>query len=140
MRKTGLEFASGTTEDCQKLIARLFRPAELLGSYQHARRLFNSSDIVLVSDEIDPADLTAWPRRKYIQQLRVNLGQHAKRVLPFLTMNTKSAHQIVRMPLDSDAFWLVIERRFETPIMCVLFANPYEEMASSDPEPAMGEA
>lgn len=140
MLKTGLEFANGTTEDCQKLVVSMFKPSELLGWYKDARRLYKSSDVVLVTDATDPSGVKAWPRAKYIEQLRVSMGRNAERLMPSLTMSTKSAHQIVRMPGDSDAFWLVIARGNQIPIMCVLFANPYEELAPDAPAPAIGEA
>lgn len=131
MLKTGLEFAPGTTEEAQKLIVRMFQPGELLGWYKNARRTYKSGDLVLVTDARDPSGVTAWPRAKYVEQLRVGMGAaNGPRMVQGLTIAHQSAHQVVKLPNDSDAFWLVVILGAQVPSMCVLYASPYEEMAT----------
>lgn len=139
MLKTGLEFANGTTEDCQKLVLRLFDPNNLLIGYKQARQAYKTGDLVLVTN-VNDARVEAWPRLKYIEQLRVSMGRNAETMLSSLRMTTDSAHKIVSMPADSDAFWLWIIRGKDTPIMVVMYASPYEVLAPNDPAPAIGEA
>jgi hypothetical protein len=140
MIKTGLEFANGTTDDCKRLVVGLFQPAELLGWYREARRLNKTADVVLVSDAADPSGVKAWPRGKYVEQLRVSMGANAAKMLPSLTIAHQSAHQVAMLPYDSDAFWLVVVRGQQLPLMVVLYANPYEELGAGDPAPVIGSA
>lgn len=139
MLNIGLEFANGTTEDCQKLVLRLFDPNNLLIGYKRARAAYKSGDLVLVTSTND-VTVRAWPRLKYVEQLRVSMGRNADPMLARLRMTTDSAHKIVSMPADSDAFWLWITCGKDSPIMVVMYASPYEVLAPNDPAPAMGEA
>jgi len=125
MLGTSLEFAPGTTEDCQKLMAQLFKPGELLGAYRMARQRFGVSDLVLVTAQQDGSGFEAMVRSHYVSRLRQGLGRNGAKMLAALGVAHKSAHQVVSLPKESDAFWLVINRRDALPVMVVLFATQY---------------
>ncbi len=125
MLGTSLEFAPGTTEDCQKIMAQLFKPGELLGAYRMARQRFGVSDLVLVAAQHDGSGCEAMVRSHYVSRLRQGLGRNGAAMLNALGVAHKSAHEIASMPKDSDAFWVVINRRDALPVMVVLFATKY---------------
>ena len=126
MLGTALEFAPGTTEDCQRLVTRLFQePGAVLGAYRTARKRFGSSDLVLVTAEHDPSGFEAMLRARYVGQLRRGLGQNGAKLLDALGVTHQSAHQVASLPKDSDAFWLMVNRKDALPVMVVLFAAPY---------------
>lgn len=131
MLQTGLEFAPGTTDDCKKMVARLFQPNDILGSYRHARGKFRTGDLVMVGSESDPSGFNVEPRTAYIKRLRQALGSHAPRTMLSLGVANQSAHSVVKLPFEADAMWLIITRGKEMPIMCVLFTTPYEMTASA---------
>ena len=126
MLKTGLEFAPNTSEECQRLVTKLFEPRQLFEWYRAARRTFQTGDIVLVTSESDPSGTSAKPRMQYVKKTRENTGRNAPAVLGLLTIAKKTAHSIVQLPFEADAFWLVIERQGAPQVMAVLFAMPYE--------------
>lgn len=131
MLNNGLEFAKGTTKDCQRLVQRLFDPADLLGAYKMARIQFKSGDLVLVVSEEDPSGFDARPRMEHIAKIRASMSpRNAAKMMPVLAIAHKSAHQIVSLPFESNAFWLVITRREALPIECVLYVTPYEVATS----------
>jgi hypothetical protein len=136
MLGTALEFAPGTTEDCQRLMAQLFKPGELLGAYRMARQRFGVSDLVLVTAQQDGSGFEAMVRSHYVGRLRRGLGRNGAKMLEALGVVHQSAHQVVRMPADSDAFWLVINRRDALPVMVVLFATQYATDADAE-EPSI---
>jgi ABC-type sugar transport system substrate-binding protein len=126
MLGTALEFAPGTTEDCQRLVTRLFQqPGAVLGAYRTARQRFGTSDLVLVTAEADPSGFEAMVRGHYVATLRRGLGARGTKMLETLGLAHKSAHQVASLPKDSDAFWLVVNRKDMLPVMVVLFAAPY---------------
>jgi hypothetical protein len=126
MLATALEFAPGTTEDCKRLVARLFRePGEVLGAYRTARKQFRTGDLVLVTAEHDPSGFEATPRAHYVEKLRQGLGRDGAKLLAVLGIAHQSAHKVASLPWESDAMWLVINRRDALPVMVVLFAAPY---------------
>lgn len=129
MFKTGLEFAPGTTDDSKKLVASLFQPGEILSAYKTARGTLKTGDLVLVVSESDPSGFRAEPRTDYLRRLRQSLGANAARTMPALGINSKSAHSVVQLPFDSDAFWFIVTRGQEMPAMCVLYAMPYQDSA-----------
>jgi hypothetical protein len=132
MLGTGLEFATGTTEDCQRLVARLFqRPEEVLDRYRTARKLHRTSDLVLVTAEHDPSGFDTLPRARYIHRLRIGLGRDGDAMIAALGIAHRSAHQVVSLPRESDAFWLIINRKSAMPVMVVLFAAPYASDADA---------
>ena len=129
MLKKGLEFAAGTSEDCQKLVVQLFKPEYLFGAYRMARSELQTGDIALVTAEWDPSGVEKWRRHDYVAKIRAG----AAKMLPVLTIAHKSAHQIAALPFESDAFWLIILRKDALPIMCVIFMSPYEVAAEDEP-------
>ena len=62
---------------------------------------------------------------KYCKHLQSVFGKRAAE----FGMWARSAQSIVKMPADSSAFWLVIEIGDDMPIMCVIFAVPYQTEA-----------
>lgn len=123
----GLEFAPGTTEDCKKLVSNLFDPGEILGAYRMAREQFKTSDIAIVVSERDPSGFNAMTRIEFVKRLRAETGRNAPKLLSALTMAQRTAHNIMKLPSESEAMWLVIDRgRENVPVTCVIFSAPYE--------------
>lgn len=134
MLKTGLEFAPGTTNECKELVARLFKPGEIIGAYRQARSMFKTGDLVAVVSEADPSGFNIEPRTAYLKRLRDVLGAKAKSTMPALGISNKSAHAVVQLPFESEAFWLIVTRGHQKmPAMCVLFTTPYETTAVATP-------
>ena len=123
MLGTALEFAPGTTDDCKKLVVRLFQPGELLGAYRAARARFQTGDLVLETAEYDPSGFKATPRMHYVETLRRD--RNGAKMLDALTIAHQSAHKVASLPWESDAFWLVVNLRDAMPVTIVLFAAPY---------------
>lgn len=127
MRKTGLEFMPSTTEDAKRLVGRLFTPADIFGAYRDARAAFKTGDIVLVAAESDASGFEARPRVEFLRQLRQVIGSRADQVLSIHAIAHRSAHQMMRLPFESDAMWVVVLRGQDVPSMSVIFATPYED-------------
>lgn len=137
MLGTSLDFAPGTTEDCQRLVTQLFKePGAVLGAYRMARQQFSTSDVVLVTSQHDGSGFEAMPRAHYITKLRRGLGRDGAKMLATLGIAHKSAHQIASMPKESDALWLIINRKDALPVMVVLFAAPFATDADAE-EPSI---
>jgi len=130
MLKTGLEFAPGTTDQCKELIAKLFQPGEILGAYRAARANFKTGDLVMRVSEQDPSGFEAETRTEYVNRVRRIRG-----TLPLLMRGLdRSAHAIVQLPFQEDAMWLIVVRGTQAvPVMCVLYAAPYEVAAEGQP-------
>lgn len=124
--KESLEFAAGTTDDCKRLVAGLFKPGEILGAYRQARGVFKTGDLVMVVAQKDPEGFNVEPRIAYLKRLRQVLGTKAAKTMPSLGIANKSAHSIVQLPFEGDAFWLIVTRGQEIPVMVVLFTTPYQ--------------
>jgi len=124
MLKTGIEFASGTTEECKRLIGQLFQPADLLGAYREAVAKLGTKDIVLVTSEQDPSGFEPWKREAYTASVK----RLARGPVPsfFTGLTSSSAYRITQLPIDSEAFWLVVIRRQTIPVMAVLYVTPYK--------------
>lgn len=134
MLKTGLEFAQGTTDECKKLIARLFKAEEILGAYRHAKTQLGTEDIVLAVSEQDPSGFNAMTRREWVKRLKQVMGSKGASTLRALTIASKSAHSVARLPIESgmDALWLVVSRgREAVPTMAVLYSVPYATESSN---------
>lgn len=129
MLKTGLEFAPGTTDECKKLVGGLFNPGDILSAYRAARGEFKTGDLVMSVLEKDPSGFEAETRTAYIKRIRQAQGK-----IPLLMrgLTEKSAHGVVRLPFEAEAMWLIVVRGPQAvPIMCVIFASPYEVAASA---------
>jgi hypothetical protein len=121
---TSLEFAPGTTEACEKFVVRLLEPADVLYQYREARRRFRTGDLVLVTYEYDPSMLEVTTRANYVAKLRRGL-KSVDRLPELRGILHQSAAAVVSVPADSDAFWLVITRRTDRPVMVVLYATAF---------------
>ncbi len=123
MLNAGLNFAPGTTEESQRLVAKLAPPEEILSAYRQARASFGTGDIVLSISEQDPSGFEAEPRVAYIRRLR----QHGRIPLLMHGLVSSSAHSVAKLPFESEAVWLIVVRGPKAvPITCVIFATPYE--------------
>ena len=137
MLGTALEFAPGTTDDCKRLVTQLFQePGAVLGAYRAARRQFQTGDLVLVAAQHDGSGFDAMPREHYIRRLRDGLGRNGAKMLAVLGIAHQSAHKVASLPWESDALWLVINRRDALPVMVVLYAAPYATDADAK-EPSL---
>ncbi len=113
MLQIGLDFAPGTTDDCKKLV-RNISPDDLFNAYRLGRHSYNTGDLVVVVDNEDHENFQAWPRSEYVKRAVHNEA---------FTIAKQSAHQVMLLPAESDAFWLVVEvRQLQIPVMCVLHA------------------
>lgn len=126
----GLQFAQGVSREVQIAIARMFPepqgPKDLLGAYRQAQASYGTNDIVLVVAAHDPELITSFPRAEYVRAALKGEARQKERVA------RESAHQIVRIPAEGDAFWLVIEdRKLPIPVMSVLYTVPYKTEAVS---------
>ena len=130
--RTGLEFAPGTTEDCKRLVDKLFTPTDILASYRAARAQFHTGDIVLVASESDPSGFSAKARMTFVKEMRDGLNG---KPMPFVAraLAERTAHAIVQLPFTSEAMWLVITRHQGLPVMVVIYATPYEVSAPGTP-------
>jgi len=132
MRRTGIDFAPNTAENCKRLITQLFAPEDILGAYRVARDTFKTSDLVLLVSEQDPSGFQAMPRPAYVKWFREKMGSKAPALLRALTIAHKSAHSMVHLPSEAEALWLVVARGNDTLTMdTVLFAVSYETTATN---------
>jgi|WetSurMetagenome_2_1015567.scaffolds.fasta_scaffold228057_2 hypothetical protein len=128
-----LQFAHGApqpgsaAEEVEKIVAALFPvPTDLLAAYQQGLHAHKTSDLVLVVAKEDAEIISAWPRREYIKSA---LHRCPKAALPRLAH--ESAHRIAKLPIDSPAFWLVIEvKQLPAPIMTVLYTTHYQSASN----------
>jgi hypothetical protein len=112
MIKSSLEFAPGTS-DAVKSVVRTIPPYDLVVAYRQAAQEFGHNDIVLliaIQGE-EPIGFEAMPRTAYMAKA---FNQAAKRIHP---MASATAHQKMRMPGDSVAFWLVLELRDQDAVL-----------------------
>lgn len=124
MLGTALEFAPGTTEDCQRLATQLFQdPEGMLESYRAFRRRFKTGDLVLETAEYDPSGYKGMTRKHYVDVKRRD--PVGAKIINALTIAHQSAQKVASLPWEADAFWLVINLRDAMPVMIVLFAAPY---------------
>jgi len=123
----GIEFANGTTDACKNLVARLFKPTELFGAYRMGRQQHLTSDLVLVTSEADPSGFECWPRTEYTAKILGNMNAAAASAMRAgLTMAHKSAHEVMQVPWEDNAWWLVILRREAIPVMVLMHASEHE--------------
>jgi hypothetical protein len=129
MLKTALEFAPNTSENSKKLVLGMFSPGELLLAYRQAKAACGSSDVVLHTS-VEERAIRGGARRVFCERLQQLFGPRAFE----FAMWGQTAQSVVKMPLDAEAFWLVIEIPKEMPSMIVLFAMPYEEVPMNSGE------
>ncbi len=124
--KIGLEFATGTTESCKRLVSRLCPdPKSLLDAYREARAANLTGDLVVGISATDPSRLQIDTRDQFVRRAMDTNGGHVPELLSGVAVH--SAHQVARLPVEEDAMWFaVIRGAKEMPIMCVIFAAPYQ--------------
>lgn len=123
-----LDFAPGTT-DASKRVVQQLSPNDLFDAYRLGRHTYSTGDLVLVVSARDPESVDAWPRVKYVEQA---LRRNNRAQLATVTLAHKSAHKIMLLPAESDAFWLVVEtEQLPMPIMCVLHAVRVEKQGDT---------
>jgi len=129
----GLLFAHGipqpgsSAEEVEKMIVGLFTPTDLFLAYQMGRQKYGTGDLVLVAAKQDPEIISAWPRKKYIE---VAMRRCTPKQLATRRLAQESAHQAANLPVDSVAFWFVLEvRQLPEPIMTVLYTVAHEVTA-----------
>lgn len=133
MRRTGLDFAPGTTDASKQLVGRLFDPSQIYGAYKAARQQFGTGDLVLTVSEQDPSGFEANTRAGYIRRIKAAQGEGRVPTL-MRGLVEKSAQAIMSMPFESDAMWLIIVRGLkEVPVMVVLYATRYEVEEAAAP-------
>lgn len=116
-----LEFGPNTAEAHKKVVYGLFAARQLRTAYRIARREHNTADLVLVCPNLDPNEIFAGSR----SSMSVHLQEQFKFPVPLM-----SAHSMVKLPVDHDAFWLIIPLpKCEIPLMVVLYALAYEQVA-----------
>lgn len=116
-----LEFGPNTAEAHKKLIYGMFAPRQLLSAYRTARREHNTADLVLVVLNMDPSDMFAGPRS--------SMSEHLTKKLKF-PAPLMSAQRMVKLPVDHDAFWLIVPiPNCDIPAMVVMYAIEYEQVA-----------
>ena len=130
MIRVGLDFAPGTTDPCKQLVARVFDPGELLEAYRTKRIDLKTGDLVLVGSDYDPT-LKVVKRLDYVEIIKRGIetrtGRPGKVPALFEVLEHQTAHKIVKLPFDSDAFWLVVARGDQQlPILCAVFATQYD--------------
>lgn len=109
MIRSSLEFAHGTSKRTVQL-AKALPAYDLLVAYRKAAREFNSTDIVLVvaiHDE-EPVAFEAMERKTYVDQAFKRWSEKQRKLHP---LSSQSAHQKMKMPVSSPAFWLAMEFR-----------------------------
>lgn len=122
MLKTGLEFAPGTTDASKRVIGRMFQPGDLFEAYRQAKDRFGTGDIVLAASDQGP-EIQYMTRLEYGKHLKQIFGARASE----FKMWSNSAQSVVKLPADSNAFWLIVDLHgADMPIMCVIFAVPFE--------------
>lgn len=127
MINQGLEFAPGTTDECKKLVMGLVDPGAIFAAYRQGRLQFSNSDLVMTISQQDPSGFEIEPRTAYVKRVRA-----VNKKIPLLMRGLveKSAHNISKLPAEGDALWLIVARGPQAvPVMCVLFAVPYETAA-----------
>jgi hypothetical protein len=102
--RTSLEFAPETHPNV-KAMAQSVPAYDLLVAYRRATYEFNTTDVVLViavHDE-EVREFQAMPRAAYTA---LAMNESARLLHPIAR---ESAHQKMKMPPDSPAFWVVFE-------------------------------
>lgn len=122
MLTTSLEFAPGTGDVARKL-AEALPPDTMMAAYRMAKQSLKTTDIVLVIGDREPVGFQGMTRADYI---KLALGRNGPKQLRALPIANATAHQIMKLPVESNAFWLVIQHSVEGPVACVIGAIEYE--------------
>ena len=114
MLANALDFAPGTAEANKKVIVGMYDPKFLLQMYRTACREHGTRDIVLMCPNVNEPN-----------------GLFAGRRTPKLGL--VSAHTQMQLPIDSDAFWLIVSiPQSEMPVTAIMYAVPYEQVAAGE--------
>lgn len=106
------------------MVVDLSSPEDLVAAYLMGRMKYGTGDLVLVVAQHDSEIISSWPRQKYIENALQGLTPKGRATVRLIH---ESAHQVTKLPVDSTAFWLVIEvRQLPMPIMTVLYEVAYE--------------
>lgn len=105
MSPSQLVLSPGTSERMQK-VARSIPPYDLLKAYREAKRAFGTSDVVLVVADEDAEGFVAKPRTAYVDEA---FRRWKADMLAAHPLAKESAHKRMKMPVEADAFWLVVE-------------------------------
>jgi hypothetical protein len=120
--RTSLEFAPGTPPNVKALVQSI--PAyDLLVAYRKASYEFNTTDIVLIvaAHDEEVRDFQAMPRSAYVARA---MNESARLLHP---VARESAHQKMKMPPDSPAFWVVLELHNKGVVVpCAIGSYKYE--------------
>jgi len=123
-----LHFASGTTEACQTLVKQI-PPDRLFDAYCQGRHELRTSDLVIAvaPEDMEKAGIRYLPRAEYIRDAlrRCSDEQRARltRGGAFSGIANLTAHRVMKLPIESDVFWLVVEGGpLPMPVMCVVHA------------------
>jgi hypothetical protein len=120
--RTSLEFAPETHPNV-KALAQSVPAFDLLTAYRKAAHAFSTTDVVLViavHDE-EVRDFQAMPRAAYVAK---SMNRSAQLLHP---VARESAHQKMKMPVDSPAFWVVFELHDKhTIVPCAIGSYKYE--------------
>ena len=132
MLGTGLDFDPRTTDASKALVGRLFTPTQIFSAYRDAREKLGTGDLVLTVSEQDPSGFQADTRAVYIKKAVMVLG--AKPMPIFMRgLVQQSAQGVMSLPFESDAMWFIVVRGpQDVPVMCVLYATPYEVSDTAD--------
>jgi hypothetical protein len=115
MNKTELILAPGTSPQMKEIVEQL-PPYDLLKAYREARRAFDTNDIVLVvATGAEVEGFHAFPRSAYIEKAFGRWTEQQKAVHP---LSKEPAYRRLQTPMDSQAFWLVVEMHEEDAVAC----------------------
>jgi hypothetical protein len=125
---TKLEFEPGIPQDLQADIQNLLPAEDLFAAYRLGQMTYRTNDIVLVVARHDTEVINAFPRGQYVKAaLKNDEARRRSRIAH------KSAHQVALLPVESPAFWLVVEDRgLPVPVTFVLFGTQYATAAAAN--------
>lgn len=121
VRRRGLDFEPGTPDWFKHLLARLCDANEVFNAYRMGRVNHNTSDLVLLVSDQDP-EIKILPRAAFLKDLRARLGHLAPKLQ--IKMAHHSAHEVVKVPAEWDAMWIVVCLPQQEPIPCAVFSTP----------------
>lgn len=123
-----LNFAPGTTEACQTLVKQI-PPDRLFDAYRQGRHSLRTSDIVVIvaPEDMEKTGVRCMPRAEYVSvALRQCSNEQRARLTKggaFSGIANVTAHKVMKLPIESDVFWLVLEGSpLPMPPMCVIHA------------------